>query len=90
MSDLLVGFQGEAKALWNSFRPLQEHVLRGHAIETVIDFDRRELLSVETEHFAVRKLLGIEVALPLFVRVPRSPNPKLARARNDAPPCFGI
>jgi hypothetical protein len=56
----------------------------------VIDFNRRELLGVETEHLLVRKLLGIEVALPLFIGVSRSSNTKLARARNDAPPCFGI
>ncbi len=90
MSDLLVGLHGEAKAFGNSFRPLQEHVLRRHAIKTVIDFDRRELLSVETEHFAIRKLLGIKIPLPLFIGVSRSPDTKLARARNVAPPCPGI
>jgi hypothetical protein len=40
----------------------------------VIDFDRGELLGVEGEHFAIRKLLGVKVPLPLLVGVPRSPN----------------
>jgi len=56
----------------------------------VIDFDRRELLGVETEHFAVWKFLGVKAPLPLFIGVSRSPNTKLARDRNSAPPCFGI
>jgi len=79
---IAVGFQGEAKAFGNSFRPLQEQILCRHAIETVIDFDRRELLGVEGEHFAVWKFLGVKTSLPLFIRVSRSPNKKLARARN--------
>jgi hypothetical protein len=90
VSDLLVGLQGEAKAFGNSFRPLQEHVLGRHAIETVIDFDRRELLGVELKHLAVRKLFRVKTSLPLFIGVSRSPNQKPARARNDAPPCLGI
>src|SRR6266852_8380858 len=55
VSDLLVGLQGEAKAFGDALCPIQEHSLSGHAIETVIDSDRRELLGVETEHFAVRE-----------------------------------
>src|SRR5437016_6283914 len=82
MGDLLVGLQSEAKAFGNSFRPLQEQVLCGHAIETVIDFDRRELLGVEGKHFAVRKFLGVKTPLPLFIRVSRSPNKKPTCARN--------
>ena len=90
VSDLLVGLQGEAKAFGDAFRPLQKHVFRGHAIETVIDLDRRELLGVEGEHFAVRKLLGIKTAFPLFIGVSGSPDSKLARARNGRPPRHGI
>src|SRR5881296_3697239 len=90
VSDLLVGLQGEAKALRNAFRPLQEQVFCGHTIETVIDFNRRELLGVEAEHVAIWKLLGVKTALPLFVGVSGSPNKKPARARNGAPPCPGI
>jgi len=33
MRDLLVGFQREAKAFGNRFRPLEEHILGWHAIE---------------------------------------------------------
>jgi hypothetical protein len=44
----------------------------------VIDFDGRELLGVKAEHFAVGKLLRIEVALPLFVGISRSAYVKLA------------
>ena len=82
VSDLLVGLQGEAKAFGNSFRPLQEQILCRHAIETVIDFDRRELLGVEGEHFTVWKFLGVKTSLPLFIRVSRSPNKKPTCARN--------
>ena len=90
VSDLLVGLQGEAKAFRNAFRPLLEQVFCGHAIETVIDFNCRELLGVEAEHFAIGKFLGIKTPLPLFIGVSRSPNKKTARARNNAPPCPGI
>ena len=90
VSDLLVGLQGEAKAFRNAFRPLLEQVFCGHAIETVIDFNCRELLGVEAEHVAIRKLLGVKTALPLFVGVSGSPNKKPARARNGTPPCPGI
>src|SRR6266566_1382325 len=90
VSDLLVGLQGEAKTFRNAFRPLLEQVFCGHAIETVIDFNCRELLGVEAEHVAIRKLLGVKTPLPLFIGVSRSPNKKTARARNNAPPCPGI
>jgi hypothetical protein len=53
----------------------------------VIDFYSRKLLGVEAEHFPVGKLFRIEIALPLFIGVSRSPNTKLARAWNGAPPC---
>jgi hypothetical protein len=56
----------------------------------VIDFDCRELLGVEGEHFAIRKLLWIEAAFPLLIGISRSPNPQLALARNGTPPCLGI
>jgi hypothetical protein len=52
----------------------------------VIDFDRRELFGVERKHFAVRKLLRIEVALPLFVGITGCANEELAGTRNGAPP----
>src|SRR5260370_16094990 len=66
VSDLLVDLQGEAKAFGNALRPVKEHVLGRHAIETVIDFDRRELLGVEGKHFAVRKFLRVKTPFPLF------------------------
>jgi hypothetical protein len=90
VGDLLIGLQREAKALGDALCPVHERGLCGHAIETVIDFDRRELLAVEVEHFPVGKLLGIEIAFPLFVGVSRSPHVKLAFARNGAPPRIWI
>src|SRR5467141_885298 len=90
VGDLLVDLQGEAKTFWYALGPVQQRALGGHAIETVIDFDCRELLGVEGEHFAVRKLLGVEATLPLFVRVSGSAYAKLAWARNRIPPWSAI
>src|SRR6267378_3618557 len=84
--DFLVDLQGKAKALRYALGPVQKRALGGHAIETVIDLDCRELLGVEGEHFAVRKLLGVEATLPLFVGVSGSAYAKLAWARNRMPP----
>src|SRR6267142_6244980 len=84
--DLLVGLQGEAKAFRYALGPVQERALGGHAIEAVIDFDRRELLGVEVEHLAVGKFVGIEISLPLLVGVSGSADAKLTRARNRRPP----
>src|SRR5216684_1234061 len=86
VGDLLVDLQGEAKAFRYALGPVQERALGGHAIETVIDFDCRELLRVEGEHFAVRKLLWVEAALPLLIGVSGSADTKLARARNGRSP----
>src|SRR6266404_9565483 len=86
VGDLLVGLQREAKAFRYALGPVQKRGLGGHAIETVIDFDRRELLRVEGEHFAVRKFVGIEVSLPLLVGVSGSADAKLTRARNGRSP----
>jgi hypothetical protein len=72
--DLLVGLQSETKTLGDALRPVQKRGLGGHAIEAMIDFDRGELLGVEREHFAIRKLLGVKVSLPLLIRVSRSPD----------------
>jgi hypothetical protein len=72
--DLLVGLQSEAKTLGDALGPVQKRGLGGHAIEAVIDFDRGELLGVESEHFAIRKLLGVKVSLPLLIGVSRSPD----------------
>src|SRR5882672_12840537 len=80
VSDLLVGLQGETKAFRYALGPVQERAFGGHAIETVIDFNRRELLRVEGEHFAVRKLFGVEAALPLFVGVSGSADAELSGA----------
>ena len=52
--DLLVGLHCETKTFGDAFRPVRKGGLGGHAIETVIDFDRGELLGVETEHLLVR------------------------------------
>ena len=82
VSDLLVGLQGEAKPFRDALRPVQKGSLSGHSIETVIDFDGREMLGVEAEHFAIWKLLGIKTPFPLFVGVSGSPNEKPARAKN--------
>src|SRR5260370_18860445 len=82
VSDLLVDLQGEAKAFGNALRPVQKRRLRGHVIEGVIDFNGRELLGVEAEQLAIRKLLGIKTAFPLFIGVSRSPDTKPARGRN--------
>jgi hypothetical protein len=76
--DFLVGLQGEAEPFGYALRHVQERALAGHAIEAIVDFNRRELLRVEAEHFAVGELLGIEVALPLLVGVSRSADAKLA------------
>ena len=84
--DLLVGLQGEAEALGDALCPVQERRLGRHTIETMIDFDGGELLGVEAEHFAVRKLLRIEIALPLLIGVSRSADVKLACVRNGVPP----
>src|SRR5713226_5479066 len=90
MRDFLVGLQGEAEPFGYALRHVQERALGWHAIEGVVDFNSRELLGVETEHFAVGELLGIEVAFPLFIGVSRSPNTKLAHPRNSAPPCLAF
>src|SRR5882672_5362816 len=86
VGDLLVDLQGEAKAFRYALGPVQERALGGHAIEAVIDFDRRELLGVEVEHLAVGKFVGIEISLPLLVGVAGSADAKLTRARNRRPP----
>jgi hypothetical protein len=72
--DLLVGLQSETKSFGDALGPIQKRGLSGHAIEAVIDFDRGELLGVEGEHFAIRKLLGVKVPLPLLIGVSRSPD----------------
>jgi hypothetical protein len=76
--DFLVGLQCEAKAFRNAFCEVQKRVFRGHAVEGVIDFDGGKVLRVEAEHFAVGELLGIEIALPLFIGVSGSADAKLA------------
>ncbi len=86
MSDLLVGFQSEAKTFGHTLGRVQKGGFRGHAVEGVIDFDGRELLGIEGEHFAVGKFVGIEVSLPLLVGVSGSADAKLTRARNGRPP----
>src|SRR6266850_5315635 len=77
VGDLLIGLQGKAKAFRYALGPVQESALGGHAIETVIDFDCRELFRVEGEHFAVGKFVGIEISLPLLVGVSGSADTKL-------------
>jgi hypothetical protein len=72
--DLLVGLQSETKSFGDALGPVQKRGLSGHAIEAVIDFDRGELRGVEGEHFAIRKLLGVKVPLPLLIGVSRSPD----------------
>src|SRR5580692_3545009 len=57
VSDLLVGLQSETKTLGHALGPVQKSGLGGHAIEAMVDFYRGELLGVESEHFAIRKLL---------------------------------
>ena len=90
MGDLLVGLQSEAKAFRHALGPIQKGVLGGHAIETVIDFDRRELLGIEAEHFAVGKLPWIEAALPLLIGVSGSAHAKLSWVRDRRPPWRAI
>ena len=82
MSDLLIGFQGEAKTFGDTLGPAEEDGFRRHAIETVIDFDGGKLLSVEGEHVLVRKFFWIEAAFPLFVGITGSTDAELASARN--------
>jgi hypothetical protein len=86
VGDLLVDLQGEAKAFRYALGPVQERILGGHAIEAVIDFDRRELLRVKGEHFTVGKFVGIKISLPLLVGVSGSADTKLTRPRNRIPP----
>jgi hypothetical protein len=74
VSDLLVGLQSETKTFGDALGPVQKRGLGGHAIETVIDFDRGELRAVEGEHFAIRKLFRVKVPLPLLIGVSRSPD----------------
>jgi hypothetical protein len=90
MSDLLVGLQGEPKAFRNGLCPVQERRLPRHLVESVIDFDRRELRGVKAEHFPIRKLRRIETPFPLFVGKARSSDPKLTYASNSTPPCVGF
>src|SRR6266567_3357801 len=72
------------------FQEALQSALAGPEPLNVSDFNCRELLGVEAEHFAIGKFLGIKTPLPLFIGVSRSPNKKTARARNNAPPCPGI
>ena len=90
MGDLLVGLQSEAKAFRHALGPIQKGVLGGRAIETEIDFDRRELLGIEAEHLAVGKLPWIEAALPLLIGVSGSAHAKLSRVRDRRPPWRAI
>lgn len=87
VGDLLIGFQREAESWRDGFRPIEQQLFGGHAIEAVIDFDGGEPLAIEIEHFAIGKFFGIEVALPLFVRVAGSADAKLAGLGNERPPC---
>ena len=82
VGDLLIGFQSEAKAFRNAFSPIEQRGLRGHAIETVIDFDGCELFGVKGKHFTIGKLFRVKAALPLFVGVSGSANEKFARGRD--------
>src|SRR6202158_2549980 len=82
MRDFLIGFQGETKSLGDSIGPVQKRSLRGHTIETMVNFDRRELLRVKGEHFAIRKFLRVKTSFPLFVRVSGSSHEKFARVRH--------
>lgn len=86
VSDFLVGLQGEAKAFRDALGEVQKRAFGGHAVEGVIDFDGRELLGIEAEHFTVGKFFGIEISFPLLVGVSGSADAKLARARNGRPP----
>src|SRR5215472_8750118 len=83
--NLLVSFQRETKPFPHAFRPVQQQILRRHAIEAVIDLHRRELRGVVAEHFLVGQLLGIEIPFPLFIGISRSPHAKLAGWRYKAP-----
>src|SRR5215472_2368386 len=83
MCDLLVGLQREPKSVWNNLRPLQEQILRRHAIKRVIDLDRGELLRVKAKHVPIGKLLGVKISLPFLIRVSRGSYPKLAHVRNN-------
>ena len=78
----------EGETTGHLLRPPREHPLARHAIEGVVDLDRRQPLGVVAEPPVGRKLLGIEAPLPLLVRVAaragrhlHSPRPASCHAR---------
>src|SRR5258708_25838853 len=48
----------------------------------MVNFDRRELLRVKGEHFAIRKFLWVKTSFPLFVGVSGSSHEKFAGVRH--------
>src|SRR5690606_21645638 len=70
MRDALARLDRERKGIRHLRRPLEQHVLRGQAVEGGVDLDRGKLAGVEAEHGVVLEIVGVERPLPLLERVP--------------------
>src|SRR5205814_1403123 len=93
VGDALSGFNREAKALRHLRLPILDHARLRQAIESVVDFHRRQTPRVIRKHFFRGQVLGIKTSLPFFIAVAagadvefhRTPH-EIARAiRNAAP-----
>src|SRR6267143_5177368 len=57
----------EGEAFRHLFGPAREHRLGGHAVEGVVDLDRREMPGIVAQHPVRRMLFRVELAEPLLV-----------------------
>ncbi len=74
MSNRLRPLQHESKRIWRLLRPRFNYLRCWQLTKGVVDFDRGKMLRIEFQHLLRRKLLRIEVALPLSVTVPTCAN----------------